>query len=127
MSDPRKLLKESWSKLDSEQHAELEQLAMELWRETLAATKGQVVQGVFECRGCHKQNKVEVPVEVPDIVTRAKAFAILAAEGYGKVPEVRQIEVNAGERTLAALEALPLHELAAVAEEAEWHELPPAA
>lgn len=131
MADPRSLLKESWTRFSTEEREELESLGMELWRQTLAATKGQVVTGVYECRGCHKQNKVEVPVEVPDILTRAKAFAVLADQGYGKPEETRVVTVDVGERTLEQLRALPMSELAALAgvSDAEWSpvELPPAA
>lgn len=129
MADPRTLLKESWQKLSEEDREQLERLGMEMWLETLGATKGQLVTGVFECRSCHRQNKVEVPVEVPDITTRARAFAVLADQGYGKVEETRTLTVDVGERTLEALEAMSMRELASVAgvEEAEWAELPPAA
>ena len=131
MADPRKLLAESWDRLDESKHDELMALAMQLWEETLSATKEKLVKGVvLECRGCHKRNMYDIPIEMPDILTRAKAFAEIANQSHGKVPETKQIEVNAGERTLAALEGLSLGELAAIAgsvEEAEWAELPPAA
>lgn len=126
MADPRSLLKESWNRLSEDEQTDLMGLAVEMWRETLTATKGQLVKGVFECRSCSRQNKVEVPVEVPDIATRAKAFAVLADQTYGKPEETRKIQVDVGARTLEALEGLSMAELALVAgvEEAEWSEVP---
>lgn len=132
MADPRKLLAESWDRLDESKHDELMALAMQLWEETLSATKEKLVKGVvLECRGCHKRNMYDIPIEVPDILTRAKAFAVLADQGYGKPEESRTVTVDVGERTLEQLRALPMHELASLAgvSDAEWQpaELPPAA
>lgn len=115
MSDLRAMLKESAQRLSEEERAELEGLVMELWRETLTATKGQLVKGVFECRGCGKQNLVEVPVQMPDIATRAKAFEIFANQAYGKPQESRTLTIDVGERTLEEMRRMSTAELARMA------------
>ena len=130
MANPRNLLADAWDRLDEAQHDELLALAMEMWQECLSASKGTMVKGfAYECKACMKRQIVDVPMEVPDIMVRAKAFAEIANQSHGKVPEVRHVEVDVGARTLEALESMSLRELAAVAgvEEAEWAELPPAA
>lgn len=134
VADPRELLKETWS---DENPEELRALVLDLWRETLTASKRKTVKGIFECQKCQHRNLVEVPVEVPDIATRAKAFAVFADQAFGKVPETRRVEVDAGERTLAALERMSMAELMRLADldvvEGEFSEvgsapeLPPAA
>ena len=124
------MLKESAERLSREERVELEGLVLELWRETLSASRQRLVKGVFECRGCGKQNLVEVPVEVPDIVARARAFEVFANQAYGRPEDVRSVTVDVGARTLAALQALSSAELAAIAGEvveAEFAELPAAA
>ena len=104
-------------------------LAVELWRESLSASRVRQEKGLFACRKCGAENTVVMEVELPDIVTRSKAFEILANQAYGKPLESRVVSVDVGERTLEALEAMSMRELASVAGvvDAEWAELPPAA
>ena len=135
MADPRELLKQSWDWLDSENRAEMQGLALELWRETLSASKVRQEKGMFACRKCGTENTVVMEVELPDIVTRARALEVLMNQAYGKPQESKTVTVDVGERTLEALRGLPMSELAQLAgvawdpavEEAEWAELPPAA
>lgn len=112
----RRLLAEAWERLSVEQHEELRALAMESWRECLSASKDRLVKGfAFECRGCGKRQLVDVPMEVPDVLTRARAFEVLARESFGAVPDRLEVSAEVGERTLAALEALSTAELARIA------------
>lgn len=112
MTDPRQLLKDSWDRLTDEEHEELQALVMDAWRQTLAATRDKTVKGVFRCQKCDHSNLVEVPVEMPDLVTRAKAFEIFANQAYGKPQETRRVQVDVGEVTLEALQRMSMTELA---------------
>jgi len=123
VADPRNLLKEAWSRLDAQEREDLVELAMESWRACLSATKGHVEKAVMvECRGSGKMNMVDVPVRLPDLQTRSKAFEVLAEEGFGAVPERRKVEVDLGEVTLEALRSMSMRELAEIAglETGEW-------
>ena len=111
MADPRELLKDSWARMDSEEQEELHALVMGLWRETLSASKGKTVKGVYECLKCSHRNLVEVPVEVPDIATRAKAFSIFADQAFGKLPETRRVEADVSVTHISELSSLSMAEL----------------
>jgi hypothetical protein len=115
MPDPRQLLKESWERLTSEQREEIDALVMQAWTETLAATKGRREKATFRCQSCDHLNLVEYRVEVPDILTRAKAFEVFANQAFGKPVEERRIQVDVGAQTLEALERLSTLELARMA------------
>lgn len=128
--DPRKWLAQGWEQLTEEQHEELRLLAMEAWRESLTATKEQLVKGYeIICKDCRQKRIYDIPVRIPDVLVRAKVFEIYANQAFGKVPERKHVEVDLGAQTLEALNSMSTLELARMAgvEEAEWAELPPAA
>ena len=129
--DLRRVLSDAWQKLDDEQKAEVDRWALDAWEAALSATKDQVVKGYqIICKDCGQKRLYDIPVQVPDVLTRVKALEILANQAWGKPPEQKEVVVNVGERTLEALESLPLHELAQLAgvavdaHDAEFHELP---
>jgi hypothetical protein len=125
MSDPRKLLADAWKQLDSEQHDELAALAMQMWKESLSAMQ----QKWSYCPNCRQK----VQADYVDFLTRAKALEIFSKEAFGAIPTTHHVEVDYGEKTLEALRAMPMAELARYAAiDAEWDEvavpeLPPAA
>lgn len=121
--DPRRLLRDSWADLSPEQHERLRALAAESWEACLTASREQLVKGVdIVCRDCGQKRLYDIPVQVPDILTRARAFQIFAEEGFGKQAETQVQQVSITVRTVQELAALPDEELAAIAgaEEAEW-------
>ena len=129
--DLRRVLSDAWEKLDDEQKHEVDTWALEAWQASLSATKEQLVKGyLIICKDCASRHIYDIPVQVPDVLTRVKALEILANQAWGKPAETQRVEINVGERTLEALEAMPLHELAQIAGEAvdaqdgEWAELP---
>lgn len=130
MADPRKDLTAAYGLLDEETQGGIVALAKQMLEETLLANKDQLVKGVqIICKDCGHKRIYDIPVQVPDVLTRLKGFEIIANQLQGKPAETQKVEVNVVARTLQQLEGLTNEELAelAGAEEAEWAELPPAA
>ena len=98
-----------------------------MWEQVLSADKELVVKGVgVVCRTCHKQHLYDIPVSVPDLVTRVKALEVLLNQQMGKPAESVEVRVSLPS-TLEELEALSSAELAQLAAgdvvEGEWEEL----
>ena len=130
MADPRRDLTAAYGLLDEETQGGIVQLAKQMIEETLLASKEQLVKGyTIICPNCATKKLYDIPVQVPDVLTRLKGFEIIANQLQGKPAETQKVEVNVVARTLGQLEGLSNAELAelAGAEEAEWAELPPAA
>lgn len=130
MADPRKDLTAAYSLLDEETQGGIVALAKQMIEETLLASKEQLVKGyTIICKDCGTKRIYDIPVQVPDVLTRLKGFEIIANQLQGKPAETQKVEVNVVARTLDQLEGLTNEELAelAGAEDAEWAELPPAA
>ena len=130
MADPRRDLTAAYGLLDEETQGGIVQLAKQMIEETLLASKEQLVKGyTIICPDCGKKKLYDIPVQVPDVLTRLKGFEIIANQLQGKPAETQKVEGNVVARTLDQLEGLSNAELAelAGAEEAEWAELPPAA
>lgn len=130
MAKPRKDLSAAYNTLDEETQGGIAQLAKQMIEETLLASKEQLVRG-YEviCKDCGQKRIYDIPVQVPDVLTRLKGFEIIANQLQGKPAETQKVEQNITVRTVAELEALSNEDLAALAgaEDAEWAELPPAA
>lgn len=109
---PRDLLKESWQFLGEDDPEELRRMALELWRETLSASKTKQHKGRFNCRHCGEENLTVMEVEQPDLTTRTKAFEILANQAYGKPEETKTIVHDIGKVALEALGSMSTAELA---------------
>ena len=130
MADPRKDLTAAYGLLDEETQGGIVALAKQMLEETLLANKDQLVKGVqIICKDCGHKRIYDIPVQVPDVLTRLKGFEIIANQLQGKPAETQKVEVNVTARTIGELEALSNEDLAALAgaEDAEWDELPPAA
>lgn len=130
MADPRRDLTAAYSLLDEETQGGIVALAKQMIEETLLASKEQLVKGyTIICKDCGTKRIYDIPVQVPDVLTRLKGFEIIANQLQGKPAETQKVEVNVVARTLDQLEGLTNEELAelAGAEDAEWAELPPAA
>ena len=130
MADPRKDLTAAYGLLDAETQGGIVALAKQMIEETLLASKEQLVKGyTIICKDCGTKRIYDIPVQVPDVLTRLKGFEIIANQLQGKPAETQKVEVNVVARTLDQLEGLTNEELAelAGAEDAEWAELPPAA
>ncbi len=129
MADPRADLKAAYSLLDEETQGGVVELARSLIEETLTATKGQLVKAVeIRCKDCNKLRIYDIPVQVPDVLTRLKGFEIIANQLQGSPATTTKIEVDVGARTLEELRLLSNEDLARIAgidlsEEAEWEEL----
>lgn len=130
MADPRKDLTAAYGLLDEETQGGIVALAKQMLEETLLANKDQLVKGVqIICKDCGQKRIYDIPVQVPDVLTRLKGFEIIANQLQGKPAETQKVEVNVTARTISELESMSNEDLAALAgaEEAEWAELPPAA
>ena len=130
MADPRKDLTAAYQLLDEETQGGIVELAKQMLAETLLAQKEQLVKGyTIICKDCGTKRIYDIPVQVPDVLTRLKGFEIIANQLQGKPAETQKVEVNVTARTIAELDAMSNEDLAALAgaEDAEWAELPPAA
>lgn len=127
MADPRKDLSAAYGLLDADTQGGIVELARSLIEETLTASKEQLVKGhEIKCRDCGKVRIYDIPVRVPDVLTRLKGFEIIANQLQGKPAETQKVEVNVVARTISELEALTDEDLAVLAaEDAEWSELTP--
>ena len=101
--------------------------ALAIWEQAFDAEKELLVKGVgVVCRNCHKQHLYDIPVSVPDLVTRVKALEVLLNQQMGKPAESVEVRVSLPS-TLEELEALSSAELAQLAAgdvvEGEWEEL----
>ena len=127
MADPRRDLTAAYGLLEEETQGGIVALAKQMIEETLLASKEQLVKG-FEiiCKDCGQKRIYDIPVQVPDVLTRLKGFEIIANQLQGKPAETQKVEVNVTARTIGELEALSNEDLAALAgaEDAVWAELP---
>lgn len=120
--DLRTLLKDSYERLDEEEREELQELAMQMWRDAMGAEKTMWSY----CPDC----RCKVQADFPDHGARLKAIEVLANQAYGKPQESKVVTVDIGELTLEALGRLSTLELAQAAGldvvDGEFLELPPA-
>ena len=122
MPDPRKDLAAAYEQMGSKQQEQIQQLMFELWEQTLSATKDQRVTQVIICKSCAKRHLYDFPVQVPDVLTRLKAFEVLANQMLGKPAETRTVEVEVRHWTPELIEGASDAELLelASAEDADW-------
>jgi hypothetical protein len=125
MADPRKDLGSAYALLDEQTQGGIVELAKQMLVETLTATKEQLVKGhEIKCRDCGRVRIYDIPIRAPDVLTRLKGFEIIANQLQGNPQTSAKLEVNVTARTMQELEALSMEELAQLAGEAEWEELP---
>ncbi len=120
--DLRRVLSDAWERLEDADRERVNELAGEMWEQALTATRDQLVRGYeIICPSCTKRKLYDIPVSVPDVLTRVKALEILANQAWGPRAEPERV-VSITVRTVQELAALPDEELALVAGavDAEW-------